>query len=270
MGGVPARMKSVTTFSSRATPDADADFLRTRSSLHRVAAHVLSRRRFDVCGRFGLRSGPGGFATPAFEDARPTSRSGPGVRSEGPETIRVAGLQLIREVGARATVMGLDGATLRALAQFVSTDIDAPFDCGPQTPPVGNADQPLQFDGVSARKLADWYEFGWEVLDEMFASLPTDAAPATVQLWPEHFDVGTDVGVPGGRRINLGFSPGDAYEPGPYLYVGPWGPERSGDTDYWNAPFGALRRAADLVPSPDPHTSALDFLAAGVANSSAT
>ena len=246
MGRGSEQNEHVTTFSSSTDSDADAAYVRTRTALHRVAAHVLSRRRFDAYGRFGLRAGPGGFATPAFDDAHHVS-TGPDVRPEGPETIRVAGLQLIREVGARVTVMGLGGATLRALARFVTADIDAPFECGPQAPPVGDADEPLQLDAVSARKLADWYQFGWEVLDETFASLPADAGPATVQLWPEHFDVGTDVGAPGDRRVNLGFSPGDAYEPQPYLYVGPWGPERAGDPDFWNAPFGAVRRAADLA-----------------------
>jgi hypothetical protein len=263
-------MKSVTAPSGSTNPGADAAYVRTRTALHRVAAHVLSRRRFDACGRFGLRAGPGGFATPSFEDAHHASISDPAVPPEGPETIRVDGLQLIREVGARVKVMGLDGATLRVLARFVSADIDAPFECGAQAPPVGDPDEPLELDAGSARKLAGWYEMGWGVLDELFASLPADAAPATVQLWPEHFDVGTDVGLPGGRRINLGFSPGDAYEPGPYLYVGPRGPERAGDPDFWNAPFGAMRRAADLMPSPDPHRSALDFLATGMANTSAT
>ena len=49
----------------------------TREVLHRVAAHVLGRRRYQVSGRFGLRASPGGFATPAFGD--------------GPEVVRIAG-----------------------------------------------------------------------------------------------------------------------------------------------------------------------------------
>ena len=48
-------------------------------------------------------------------------------------------------------------------------------------------------------------------------------------------------------RANLGASPGDAYEPEPYLYVGPWGPERPGDPGYWNAPFGAVLRRGELA-----------------------
>jgi hypothetical protein len=241
-----------------ATSEPDPDYVRTRTALHRVAAHVLGRRRFNATGRFGLRSSPRGFATPTFQGGHDTP---------APETIRVAGLELIRELGARVTVIGLDGATLRTVARFVDADIEAPFECGPDGPAVGDADERMQFDAAPARKVADWYEFGWEVLDELFGSLPVDATPATVQLWPEHFDVGTDVAVPGGQRVNLGFSPGDAYEPEPYLYVGPWGPQRSGDADFWNAPFGAVRRASDLAHA-SIHRSALDFLGAGIVNAS--
>ncbi len=39
---------------------------RTRDDLHRIAAHVLGRRRWAVSGHFGLRASPGGVATPAF------------------------------------------------------------------------------------------------------------------------------------------------------------------------------------------------------------
>ena len=69
---------------------------------------------------------------------------------------------------------------------------------------------------------------------------------STVQLWPEHFDLGTSLDFGGGDGdgdgdgVNLGFSAGDAFSEEPYAYVGPWGPERPGDSGFWNAPFGAL------------------------------
>ena len=59
-----------------------------------------------------------------------------------------------------------------------------------------------------------------------------------MQLWPEHFDVGTAVDL-GTVSVNLGFSAGDAFSEEPYLYVGPWDERRPGDPAYWNAPFGA-------------------------------
>lgn len=57
-------------------------------------------------------------------------------------------------------------------------------------------------------------------------------------VWPEHLDVAISADA-----VNFGVSPGDAYEPRPYAYVGPHEP-RTGD--FWNAPFGAARRLADL------------------------
>ena len=64
-------------------------------------------------------------------------------------------------------------------------------------------------------------------------------------------DLGVDVVVEstGGRKVNVGFSPGDSYVYEPYVYVGPWGPERPGGADFWNAPFGAAApraRAGDV------------------------
>jgi hypothetical protein len=40
------------------------------------------------------------------------------------------------------------------------------------------------------------------------------------------------------------------------VYVGPWGPERPGDAEFWNAPFGAY---VTRQQAPDA-SSALDFL----------
>jgi hypothetical protein len=70
-------------------------------------------------------------------------------------------------------------------------------------------------------------------------------------LWPEHFDVGIAA-----DEVNYGVSPGDAGHQSPYAYVGPW-TARQGE--FWNAPFGALRPAAELA---DPRAVAA-FFAAG-------
>ena len=40
------------------TDHAEGSYTSTRQGLHRVAAHILARRRFDVSGRFGLRASP--------------------------------------------------------------------------------------------------------------------------------------------------------------------------------------------------------------------
>jgi hypothetical protein len=197
----------------------------TRDDLHRISAHVLGRRRYEVSGHFGLRASPGGLATPAF---------GP-----EPEVVRFAGGTLIREVGPSARCMPLDGATVAELAAFAGADLAVDFSAGPEMPAPGPTDEPLRLAATELADLYDWFDLGWRVLDAVLPAAPAPHARATVELWPEHFDVGTGLDFGDGAGVNLGFSAGDASCPEPYVYVGPWGPERPGDADYWNAPFGA-------------------------------
>jgi len=60
----------------------------------------------------------------------------------------------------------------------------------------------------------------------------------TPVIWPEHLDIGITVDA-----VNYGVSPGDAYLPWPYAYVGPHD-LRPGP--FWNAPFGAMRPMSEL------------------------
>ena len=198
----------------------------TRADLHRIAVHVLGRRRAAVSGRFGLRASPLGVATPAF---------GP-----EPEVVRVAGPRLVREVGAAARSMPMSGATLAELAAFVEADLTSDFSAGPATPEPGSPHEPLFLDEEDLDALYGWFDLGWRVLDVVTSDPVPGEGWATIQLWPEHFDVGTGLDLGSGRGVNLGFSPGDTFSDEPYVYVGPWGPERPGDTAYWNAPFGAV------------------------------
>ena len=225
----------------------------TRTNLHRIAAHVLGRSRYEVTGRFGLRPTHGGFSTPAFGD--------------GPETVRVVATVLVRETASGASYQPIPGATLRALAAFVGADVERPFAVGDDTPASGDLDEPLDVDAAAAQLLADWFALGARALDEVLASLRAAARPAVVQLWPEHFDLATHLGVGGGgdERVNLGASPGDSVCDEPYLYVGPWGDARPGDGSYWNAPFGALVRRSDVVGAGDPVGVAVRFLREGLA-----
>ncbi len=222
----------------------------TRTALHTVAAHVLGRRRFVVSGRFGLRAAPGGIATPAFGD--------------GPETVRISGTTLVREVGAVTTRLAINGSTLGQLARFADVDVDEPFAVGADTPPIGPLDVALALDPATVAQIADWFTLAWRVLDDVLGSLDRDVEVATTQLWPEHFDAATTVTVAPARSVNLGFSPGDGFESEPYLYVGPWGPERPGDGTFWNAPFGAVCRRAEVHSSPDPVATCRRFLTEGL------
>jgi len=231
-----------------ATPDWEGTYATTRTELHRVAAHVMARRRFDVTGRFGLRVTPGGFGTPLFGDD---------------EVVRLDGAALLRErrVDDRAVTAThtLAGATLRELAAFAEVDLAAEFSAGSDTPDLGDPDAPLQIDAASIAVLAEWYRKGAQAVDDCVARLGDAGDAAVAQIWPEHFDLGMDVAV-GANRTNLGVSPGDGFSTEPYLYVGPWSADRPGDDAYWNAAFGALARWSEI-----PDAAAADaFFARGL------
>jgi len=217
-----------------ATPNWEDAYATTRTELHRVAAHVLARRRFEVTGRFGLRVTPGGFGTPLFGDD---------------EVVRIDGGTLLHErrVDDRAVTatQPLGGTTLRQLAAFADVDLDADFSVGSDTPPIGAPDALLQIDVALLGVMADWYRRGAEAVDECVSGLGVTGDAAVAQIWPEHFDLGTDVAVADGRA-NLGVSPGDGFSAEPYLYVGPWSADRPGDAAYWNAPFGAVATWSEI------------------------
>lgn len=198
----------------------------TRTNLHLIAAHVLGRRRFAVSGHFGLRASPRGVATPAF---------GP-----QPEVVRLAGPHLVREVGNDVQAMPLDGSTLAELAAFVEADLASDYSAGDGMPALGPPGAALHLEAEERDELYAWFDLGWRVLDAVTSDPSSGLGWSTVQLWPEHFDVGTALDLGAGRGVNLGFSPGDAFSDEPYAYVGPWGPERPGVAEFWNAPFGAV------------------------------
>ncbi len=234
-------------------PELPPAFAATRETVHRVAAHVLSRRRHAVTGRIGLRATPGGLGTPAF---------GPGT-----EVVRVSGGTLLHERDGRTVVASLAAASLGDLVRLVGVDLDAEYFGGHDTPPVGDLRAPLGVDPAAVRALGAWFGFGAVVLDAAADALGAAADPSVAQLWPEHFDLAYDVAVGGpadGRRANVGASPGDTFSGEPYLYVGPFGAERPGDAAYWNAPFGAALGLSQLAHEAHPAVAAVAFLVRGV------
>lgn len=235
-----------------ALPPLSESFPATRDALQRVAVHVLARRRYDVTGRFGLRPSPAGVATPAYS-----------VDGEL-EVVRTCGRLLVVERGADAVAAPLD--TLAGAAALVGVDLAADFAVGGDTPPLGDPAAPLDIDVAAARAIGDWYAFGTVAVDEVVATSPQIAAATTRQVWPEHFDLAGTVTLGNGVHLNVGASPGDGYEPLPYLYLGPWDDERPGDAGYWNAPFGAVLRAGDLrgLGEHDACTRAVSFLRQGI------
>jgi hypothetical protein len=229
------------------------NFVATRETVHRVATHVLARRRHAISGKFGLRATPGGIGTPAF----------------GPEheVVRITGVLLVRErTGevSRAASLDLSSATLADAAALVDVDLSAGFEVGHATPELKDPGAPLAIDAEAANALAEWLRYAWAVLDAALAALGPDADPSVIQLWPEHFDAAFDVAVAPQRRTHLGASPGDAPFAHPYLYVGPWGAERPGDASYWNAPFGAVLSHDELRAHDNPVATGARFLLRGV------
>ena len=115
-------------------------------------------------------------------------------------------------------------------------------------------------DRAAATALGEFYGLGCSVLEQLRADQP-DGDPSLVQLWPEHFDIAVELGSEAaGRRANFGASPGDADHDEPYLYVGPWSAEVSGEI--WNATGfkGAELTYSELIAAEDHRQAALDFM----------
>jgi hypothetical protein len=115
-------------------------------------------------------------------------------------------------------------------------------------------------DPAAATALGDFYGLACSVLEQLRAD-ETDGDPSLVQLWPEHFDLAIELGSESaGQRANFGASPGDDQHDEPYLYVGPWSAEVSGEL--WNATGfkGAELGYSELLEAEDQRQSALEFM----------
>lgn len=235
------------------------DWPAQRETLRRLATHVVARAQAEVTGNFALMPLPGGFGTPQFGPDR--------------QRVRMAGGSLFAEQVesnpdgtsiARTDVHTVAGSTIREMCEQMSVDVDLEFSVGGDTPPLGDPDAMVMLDSDTTTVLGDWWALGQRAIDIAIASLP-DPRASVVRLWPEHFDVGTDLAVDPvdkpGVRTNLGAAGGDDSHPEPYLYVAPWGAERPGPPEFWNAPFGATLGFGELDAADNPlHTAAEFFL----------
>jgi hypothetical protein len=223
--------------------DLDA-FVATRTSWHTLAEHVLAKALWLAEGHIGLRAVDGGVATPKFGEGERALVAGSAIAHEAHDT----------EVG-RAPI-----TTVRAAGELVGVEPGAPTSVYTPTTPLA-LDAPLPIDPTAAATLGAWFAFGDVVLEQWRATIAADA-PSTVQLWPEHFDVGCDDGE--GSRATYGASAGDAAIPEPYLYVSVWDAPRIDRADgFWNQSFGAALPYAQLVAAPDPSAAAMAFFAHG-------
>ena len=182
----------------------------TRRGWHALAEQVLAGPQYRAAGTIRLQVTPGGFG-----------------QVKGP--LRVEGGELVGD-GVRMPIRG----TLAELAAAVGVEPGAPADLYHDHADLGPT-EPLEVDPAAAAELAGWLARG----EQGMRALAPDQQPV---LWPEHFDLGIQL-----DEVNYGISTGDAGHPLPYAYVGPWTP-RTGP--FWNAPFGALRAAADLPDVP--------------------
>ncbi len=231
-----------------------------RSTLQRLATHVLGQSRFRHDGLFDLVPLPGGFGTP------PVGPNRERVRLVGGSLFveRVVGDD-VRQLTATTQVVTVAGSSIAELCWAIGFEPDPEFWVGNDTPALGDPDEMVRLDSVSAQVLGDWYLLGQRAIDDAVASVP-DAQASVGRLWPEHFDYGIDLAARTGVRCNLGAAAGDGFSDEPYLYVGPWDAARPGSADYWNAPFGAVLGFAALDAADDPLGRAAEFFLAGITN----
>jgi len=195
----------------------------TVPALHALAEHVLGAGLYAATAKIGLRAAFGGVATPAEAVALLGGRwivAGTEVHIDADGTRRSAPVTTLREAGEFfGIVPGMPDA---AYTPVTPLDLDAA----------------LEVDATVAFIVGDWLALGQEALTRLAAVHPDDG-PTTIQLWPEHFDLGSTL-----SEINFGFSPGDEAIPEPYAYVGPWAPKQGA---FWNQPFGAARSNTELT-----------------------
>jgi len=211
-------------------------FATTVASLHTVAERLVAPARKPQ-NEISLRATPGGFGTPFFE-------------FEGAEhQVRVEGGELVHatDTGERRAPL----ASLAAAAEAVAGLLPADAELG---------EEPLAVDAAASRALGAFYGFANALLTELVDEAGEAEAATPPRLWPEHFDIAIELGdEAGGARANYGASPGDESHDEPYLYVGPWSAEVSGEL--WNARgFGGAELGyAELIASADPGAAAIDF-----------
>ena len=188
--------------STSTEPDPET-YAATRQRLHGIGECLMAGPQRRAGGRFTLRVTPGGFAT------------------TGGPALRLDGTDLVAEESRRVPVAG----TFADLADAVGVDFGAPPDAYPDGSGASASDD-VSLDAASAFLIEDWYL-------RADAALRVIAPRQTPILWPEHFDVAVLL-----DDVSYGASPGDGFHATPYAYVSSTAHDSS---DFWNAPFGAIR-----------------------------
>ena len=225
-------------------PPTPTALIPTRLALHRLAVYVVAPTRYAATGRFGLRSTPDGFGTPAFDGRR----------------IRIEGAELVdeRDEGERRTPI----SSLEAAASFLGSEIDPKTAAEHDSPELGDVHADLGVDADASLYLGRWFEVAFEALRRV-GDDPASIDPSEPQLWPGHFDAALELGDDD-HRASCGASPGDHNVEEPYLYLAAWYPDRleiDFDSPPWNGQGfrGSMLRVSDLDPSRDPVEVATEF-----------
>ncbi|HEU4321484.1 MAG TPA: hypothetical protein VFS66_15545 [Acidimicrobiia bacterium] len=228
--------------------EAPPDLVHTRDALHQLAYFAVSPARYRKVGRMGLRPTHGGFGTPEFEG----------------QVARVEGTLLVHETAAGVATQEI--STVREAARFLGGEYEVGWFTEFRDPlQPADPDAPLAVGVVASGFIADWFAYGWEVLEKLQGQAIESDDVSEVQLWPEHFDPAVELGdQERGRRASYGASPGDRHHDEPYLYVAAWG-EIDRSIPYWNdeAFNGSSLPYRELLDSADPVERALDFLLQG-------
>lgn len=168
----------------------------TRRSWHALAEQVIAPLRVQATGNeIALQPRPGGFGTPELP---------------GGGWVGVAGSEVVR-VAADGTEHRAPISSLRAAGEHVGLQTAAML-----------SDEHLELDADAAASLGDLFAAAQDALTRLLEETAGPSA-APIHLWPEHFDLATELGdEAAGRRATYGISPGDEQHPEPYAYVGPW------------------------------------------------
>ncbi|RYV49798.1 hypothetical protein [Pengzhenrongella frigida] len=175
----------------------------TRGRLHGIAECLLAGPQRRAGGGLALRVTPSGFAT------------------TGEPALRLDGTDLVLDESRRVAV----GGTFGDLAELLGVEFGAPAGEYPDGSNEGSADD-ASLDPASARLIEAWFRLA-------DAALRVMAPEVNPILWPEHFDVAILL-----DDTSYGASAGDSFHATPYAYVSSG---QHGDSEFWNAPFGALR-----------------------------
>ena len=218
----------------------------TRNALHAVAEQVVAAAYWHATTHIGLRPTPRGFGTPVFGNR---------------ERVRLDATALVHERAGATRRHEL--TTLAAAAAFVGVPLGAPTVYPAATHLAPEA--PLAVDRDGALALADWYALSAALLGDLRAA-HAELPSTETQIWPEHFDLGCEVGEEGtGSRANYGASPGDESIAEPYLYVGPHEQARRTGV-FTRCKFGAAITYSELQRAPEAGGAGRQFYESALAD----